>query len=281
VSSLLANAIISDIIFAFINQNIHGGHMRTYIKTILMGLCLCFIIPQSVQAVATTYNTFDYYPTQQGFSWTYELFKTSDGTSLNQYELSLIAGYDSEEYNGTIYSGFKKIDDFDFTVMSADASGLQIIKNVDLFGGDYILFGSAGSINPDGPYTAVPAIWNNVGETYSLNYKEYYFNGQDSSPNGEASLLLEQTFLGLVGPMTVGAGTFTDVVHIRSELTEDGLTDIVDMFLARDVGIIKQVSGDVTSELVGYSITPEPLSSVLFFAGSLPFGLGLWRRKQG
>ncbi|MCD4781992.1 MAG: hypothetical protein K8S27_15810 [Candidatus Omnitrophica bacterium] len=253
--------------------------MRQFFMKFFFCLCVLIILPQQAQSAVPVYNTFDYYPTQQGSNWSYHLTGTdSTGAPVDKYALSSIAGFDSEDYGGTVYSGFKMVGDYDFTVMSADYTGLSVIKHVDLFGGDYVLFGSESSVLPDAPYTVVPASWSH-GDTYSLRYKEYYFD-QYGNSTGEADLFMEQELNAFVGSMTVVAGTFSDVVHLHSTLTEGAWTEVVDLYLAKDVGVIKELRGTVTSELIGYSIAPEPISSFLFLSGCLPFGFGIWRKRR-
>lgn len=245
---------------------------------------------QAPNAEAVVFDISEYFPLNQGNSWTYAETGTEfDGTPINFIRTELMNGVENVDYNGTIHSGVKIFPDStigEFEVTRITAQGLELIKFSDVT--EFTLFGSPASTNPTQPLRVLPRTFAE-GDSYVVDYKEYTYNLAGGLLG--TSISNESFTFSSIANITVPAGTFSNILKIHNIANfGNGESQVNETYLAKNIGIVKETSvGTFNSqtstgntELISYSVSvaqsvvPEPATVLLFGSGMI----GAFIRKK-
>lgn len=237
-------------------------------------------------------NIFDYYPLDQGNSWTYQTSGYDfEGNAYNYTEESKVNGTDFVPYSGTLYSGLKLYHgDENYDVINKGYNGMEMVAwhYKDTPEQEYSLFGALNSVQPESPLLWFPNTLD-IGDSYTINvggvngYKEYAYDSNNNllnTYNHSTTFTLES-----VGNISTEAGVFSDVLKLNSKekIESIGSDDYSiwenDMYFAKGVGLVKDEgtetaywNGDVlvrenSSELTSYNLVgalddPKTLNNI-------------------
>lgn len=227
-------------------------------KKLLYFLCFAVLLascgPEDTDDdIGNNQSTGDYYPTAINNSWTYG--SGSSATTGGFVSTDVFSGktyYKLNTYNGTTASGTNV------------ASSNWVYKN----NGDYVLRLGVVASNPY--YSA--ALSQPVEVTFLKDYKaagetwtqtvnfEYVYTPLSSAfpnvPNVTVSATYAYKIVNRDLTLTVPAGTFNNVLEVELTYSDliTGTSYVSTSFYAKDVGIIRSVSGGSSTDLSAYSL---------------------------
>ena len=174
----------------------------------------------------TSFNLVDYYPLNQGNTWTYE---SRWGSTELYTEIALVDG--SETVNGTDFARIAHSWGVEYRAVTAN--GMEFYKEIDFSDDDPEVH------TP--PVVLIPAQLT-IGQTYSIT---------------SAAFTYTLTVMG-VETVTVPAGTFQDCLKVEVEVVENGHTEYITEWFAPGVGLVRDIceeNGETeTEELVSYYV---------------------------